>query len=139
MKSGEKGKYGFDLSGGADAIDVEDFLSGGRLAFEKPRTSEGAGQEALSAVTSVSEKAELKGKTTDTDPWVARTVLLRRSVVERLEKVAKDEEMKVSQVIRSYISRGLRRASTSNFRFCMISKKLLLSKKCRISPELPRV
>jgi hypothetical protein len=113
MKSQVKDKNGFDLSGGVDALDVNDFLSGGRLPFEKLKTAEVAGQGALGAVTSVSKEAGVKRKTTDTDPWAARTILLRRSVVERLARVATDEERKVSQVIRSYISRGLSRAEES--------------------------
>jgi len=110
MKSEEKDKYGFDLSGGADALDVGDFLSGGRLPFEKPITHERVGHETSSTGTPVSKKVGVKGITADHDPWVARTILLRQSVADRLRKVAKDEETKVSQVIRTYISRGLKRA-----------------------------
>ncbi len=111
MKSKEKDKGDrLDLSDGAMVLDVEDFLSGGRLPFEKTITTNTTGQGGSSSVVQVPNKTEVKGKTTGTDQWVARTILLRSSVVEKLEKVARDEEKKVSQVIRYYVSRGLRRA-----------------------------
>jgi hypothetical protein len=46
----------------------------------------------------------------DGDAWTARTILLRQSIIERLAKVAKCEDINVSQRIRKMITRRLKRA-----------------------------